>query len=97
VKDAGKLGVGVRYEDAATGSALGEVFDMVVVNGGLSQCPLPGKAPAAASAGPLAPVTLACGFCAEPVDVAGAVIQGVATAASAAIRRRSAESVGGDA
>ena len=97
VKDAGKRGVGIRYEDAATGSALGEVFDMVVVNGGLSQCPLPGKAPAAASAGPLAPVTLACGFCAEPVDVAGAVIQGVATAASAAIRRRSAESVGGDA
>ena len=91
VKDAGKNGVGVRYEDAATGSALGELFDMVVVNGGLAQCPLPGAKPGAASVGPIAPVTLACGFCAEPVDVAGAVIQGVSTAMNAALRRRSTE------
>ena len=97
VKDSGKLGIGVRYEDAATGTALGEHFDMVVVNGGLAQCPLPGSTPGTASAGPLEARTLACGFCAEPVDVAGAVIQGVATAVSAAIRRRSAESAGGDA
>ncbi len=91
VKDAGKNGVGVRYEDAGSGSALGELFDMVVVNGGLAQCSLPGAMPGTASSGPLAPVTLSCGFCAEPVDVAGAVIQGVSTAMNAALRRRSTE------
>ncbi len=77
-------GIGVRYEDPAGGRAVGERFDMVVLNGGLAQCPLPGGRQEDAPV----PV-LSCGFCAEPADVAGSVIQGAAAAALAAIRRRS--------
>lgn len=85
VTAAGDGGVGVRYEAPDTGRPVGALFDIVVVNGGLGQCPLPGLAPGA-SARPLP--ALKCGFCHEPADVAASVIQGAAVAVSAAIRRR---------
>ena len=69
-------GIGVRYEDPVTGKGVGERFDAVIVNGGLAQCRLPGPAGIADSR-PFA----RCGFCNEPVDVAGAAVQGVAAAA----------------
>lgn len=94
---AAEKGIGVRYDDAATGSAIGELFDMVVVNGGLAQCPLPGNVPAKQDMQPERR-PLSCGFCAEPVDVAGAVIEGAAAAAAVAQRCRAAlEEKGGNA
>lgn len=79
-------GIGVRYEHAANGRTVGERFDMAVLNGGLARCPLPGARPAHAEA---PQKTALCGFCAEPTDVAGSVIQGAATAALIALRRAS--------
>lgn len=81
-------GIGVRYEDPATGSGTGECFDIVVVNGGLAQCRLPGLSGKAKE--PLRSA-VRCGFCDEPVDVAGAVIQGAATAARHVLNRRRSE------
>ncbi|MGX8719287.1 MAG: 4Fe-4S binding protein [Desulfovibrio sp.] len=77
-------GIAVRYDDPETGGAVGEIFDIAVVNGGLGQCPLPTGLglPAAEGAAPLA-----CGFCAEPADVAGSAVQGAAAAAAVAARR----------
>lgn len=80
-------GIGVRYEDPAGGKAVGERFDLVVLNGGLAQCPLPGLPPEGG------PAILSCGFCAEPADVAGSVIQGASAAALAALRHGRALSV----
>ncbi len=74
--------VAVRYEDPDTGRALTAEFDLVVVNGGLEGCPLPGAAPS----GPLAAEGRACGFCQEPGDVAASVVQGSRAAALAALR-----------
>ncbi|MCR5815000.1 MAG: 4Fe-4S binding protein [Desulfovibrio sp.] len=77
-------GIGVRYEQPESGQAVGERFDLVVVNGGLAQCRL-SKAPTPPSESK--PVHR-CGFCAEPADVATSVIQGAAEAYAAAQRRR---------
>ena len=80
-------GVGVRYEAPDTGQPVGALFDIVVVNGGLGQCPLPGLAPGVnAGSSP----ALKCGFCHEPADVAASVIQGAAVALSAALKHRQA-------
>lgn len=79
-------GIGVRYDDPATGSGTGECFDIVVVNGGLEQCRLPGDKSDSALR-----TASRCGFCDEPVDVAGAVIQGTAAAARHVLKQRRSE------
>ncbi len=81
-------GIGVRFDDPETGAGRGERFDIVVVNGGLAQCRLPQAAGAAEGA--LRTATR-CGFCDEPADVAGAVIQGAATAARHVLNQRRSE------
>ena len=87
IKESPLGGVGVRYEDPATGKGVGERFDAVVVNGGLAQCRLPGASDETGSPRPFA----RCGFCDEPVDVAGAAIQGVAAAAKLALKHHRPE------
>jgi heterodisulfide reductase subunit A2 len=73
----------VRYEDSATDQVVTAEFDMVVLNGGLVACPLPGKS----SLGHLSlPPGRSCGFCQEPGDVSQAVIQGSRAAALVAVR-----------
>ncbi|MCE5335671.1 MAG: 4Fe-4S binding protein [Desulfobacteraceae bacterium] len=70
----------LRYEDTATAKTLTAEFDMVVLNGGLAACPLPGESrlePDRAQT---------CGFCREPADVAQAVVQGARSAALVAAR-----------
>ena len=84
-------GVGIRYDEPQTGRSVGELFDLAVVNGGLGQCPLPGTH-SAADGRPSN--VLKCGFCDEPADVAGSVIQGAA-AAAAAVLRLNASAAGG--
>ncbi len=86
-------GIAVRYDEPQSGGAVGEIFDIAVVNGGLAQCPLPSAALPASFAGS-SPET--CGFCAEPADIAGSAVQGAAAAAVIAARRRS-RAQGGDA
>ncbi len=81
-----RKGIALRYDDPGTGSPVGEIFDIAVINGGLAQCPLPSSQAASA---PAEAKPLACGFCAEPADIAGSAVQGTA-AAAAVIRRRSA-------
>ena len=76
----------MRYDDPATGSGTGECFDIVVVNGGLEQCRLPGDKSDSALR-----TASRCGFCDEPVDVAGAVIQGTAAAARHVLKQRRSE------
>ena len=77
-------GIAVRYDDPFQGNAAGEIFDIVVVNGGLAQCPLPSSEKRQES-----PVSgqVSCGFCAEPADVAGSAVQGASAAAIIAGRR----------
>ena len=77
--DAGAV---VRYEDPATGRVVTDGFDMVVLNGGLAQCPLP-KATAAAVP---ASAERRCGFCEAPGDIAQSVVQADRTAALVAKR-----------
>lgn len=81
-------GIGVRYEDPATGKGTGELFDAVIVNGGLAQCRLP--LPSGDANAPSRPFAR-CGFCDEPVDVAGATVQGVAAAAKLVLNHRRSE------
>ncbi|MEN6437255.1 MAG: 4Fe-4S binding protein [Syntrophobacter sp.] len=92
----------VRYEDFTTGKVITAEFDTVVLNGGLTACPLPGVSGAGTgnqSRDVGAPVTSAggqkqtqdpahqtCGFCQEPGDVAQSVIQGSRAAALVAAR-----------
>ncbi|MBQ9453616.1 MAG: CoB--CoM heterodisulfide reductase iron-sulfur subunit A family protein [Desulfovibrio sp.] len=85
VMAAGSTGVGVRYETPENGRPVGEKFDLVVVNGGLGQCPLPN---AFSDKNGRATTHYKCGFCDEPADVAGSVIQGAATAVAVAHRLR---------
>ena len=79
-------GVAVRYEDFATGRACTAEFDLVVLNGGLAACPLPG------AQGGTDP-DRRCGFCREPADVAQSVVQGAR--AAALVARRLAVQAGG--
>ncbi len=79
-----KNSIAVRYDDPANGSATGELFDIVIINGGLGQCPLPS---AGSSGDALSAGHLSCGFCAEPADVAGSAVQGAAAAAAIARQR----------
>ncbi|MBQ9405338.1 MAG: CoB--CoM heterodisulfide reductase iron-sulfur subunit A family protein [Desulfovibrio sp.] len=85
-------GVGLRYAQPETGRPVGEIFDLAVINGGLGQCPLPSSRPGADgtphSASPVG--VLKAGFCDEPADVAGSVIQGAARAVAAVLRRHTA-------
>ena len=81
-----KNSVAVRYDDPETGSGIGELFDIVVINGGLEQCPLPSSQnPSHASC----PSPITCGFCAEPTDIAGSAVQGASAAAAVLLRRGS--------
>ena len=82
-------GIAVRYEDPVSGRTVTDVFDMVVVNGGLKQCALPGKRDDRAI-----PADRVCGFCAEPADIAQSVMQADDLAARVALRRAKS---GGDA
>lgn len=79
-KDAPGAAVAVRYEDPATCRAVTAEFDLVVLNGGLAACPLPG----AQGLGP--EPDRRCGFCAGPADLAQSVVQGARAAALAARR-----------
>lgn len=91
-------GVAVRYDDPDTGRGVGEWFDLVVVNGGLAQCPLPGaearadgvgctSCAASETSSGTASGPLACGFCADPTDIAGSVVQGADAAVRAVLRQ----------
>lgn len=71
--------VAVRYEDMASGRVVTAEFDLVVLNGGLAACPLPGAGDGAAPG-------RSCGFCQEPADVSQSVVQGARAAALAAQR-----------
>ncbi len=82
--DAPGAAVAVRYEDFATGRAVTAEFDLVVLNGGLAACPLPGAERIRPKEGPVA--GRSCGFCAEPADVAQSVVQGARAAALVAQR-----------
>jgi heterodisulfide reductase subunit A len=76
----------VRYEDPASGRVLAAEFDLVVLNGGLAACPLPGG-PDGRTAPQADPASgRSCGFCQEPGDVAQSVVQGSRAAAMAAAR-----------
>ena len=77
-------GIGVRYEQPESGQAVGELFDLVVINGGLAQCRLPAEAKPPSASLPLK----RCGFCSEPADIATSVIQGAAQAYAVAQRRQ---------
>ncbi len=76
----GAPGLALRYEDTSADKVFTAEFDMVVLNGGLAACPLPGES--------RLPVDGArsCGFCREPADVAQAVVQGARSAALVAAR-----------
>jgi len=92
----------VRYEDITTGKVITAEFDTVVLNGGLTACPLPGASgisPETATRAGESPVSpnedperapkpafQTCGFCLEPGDVAQSVVQGSRAAALVAAR-----------
>jgi heterodisulfide reductase subunit A2 len=70
----------VRYEDMRSGRVVTAEFDMVVLNGGLAACPLPGETRVSQDA------IHTCGFCREPADVSQSVVQGSRAAALVAAR-----------
>lgn len=89
----------VRYEDMDTGKAITAEFDTVVLNGGLTACPIPDVSGTGSEneregissdgqkltqARGYTPQT--CGFCREPADVAQSVVQGSRAAALIAAR-----------
>jgi heterodisulfide reductase subunit A len=75
-----EAGVALRYEDFVSGRVVTAEFDLLVLNGGLTACPLPGRAQAQEQVGSR------CGFCQEPADIAQSVVQGARAAALAALR-----------
>lgn len=80
--DSSQSAVAIRYEDFSSGSIVTAEFDLVVLNGGLAACPLPGQAQIRTQASD----GRACGFCQEPADIAQSVVQGARSAALAAQR-----------
>lgn len=83
-EDSGSSTLAVRYEDTVADRVITAEFDMVVLNGGLKGCPLPGES--ALGQGPEFLPDRGCGYCREPADVSQAVIQGARAAALAAAR-----------
>jgi len=70
----------VHYEDTGSGELITAEFDIVVLNGGLTACPMPGRSGSSTQTGS------ACGFCEEPADVSRSVVQGSRAAALVAMR-----------
>lgn len=79
-EETGDSTLALRYEDVSTGRVITAELDIVVLNGGLSSCPLPGPTVLGERA------HLSCGFCREPGDVSQSVIQGSSAAALVAAR-----------
>ncbi len=82
-EEGGGSTLAVRYEETAADQVVTAEFDMVVLNGGLDACPLPGESNLGAVA---PPPGRSCGFCQEPGDVSQAVVQGSRAAALVAMR-----------
>ncbi len=79
-EDGGGSTLAVRYEETGSGKVVNAEFDMLVLNGGLTACPLP------AEPDPANPRGESCGFCREPADVSQSVVQGANAAAVVAAR-----------
>ena len=79
-EEGGGSTLAVHYEDTNSRQLITAEFDIVVLNGGLTACPLPGQSGSDAGTGN------ACGFCQEPADVSRSVVQGSRAAALAAMR-----------
>ncbi|MHC1725417.1 MAG: FAD-dependent oxidoreductase [Syntrophobacteraceae bacterium] len=83
-EESGGSTLAVRYEDTAADAVITAEFDIVVLNGGLKGCPLPGASAFGQDSGLLP--ERGCGYCREPADVSQSVIQGSRAAALAAVR-----------
>ena len=80
-------GIAVRHE--CNGTVGTTLSDLVVLNGGLAQCPHPEGGP---TASPSKSAPQRCGFCAEPADIAHSVIQAGNAAALSCLGTQTAPS-----